>query len=208
MYDALGITGGRSVLVAGIYNCVGPVANAIFIFLMLDRVGRRWPLILGGAGISICLICEAALNSQNQDGTKHGLSIGGVFFIFLVSVIFSFSFGPISWVYMSEIMPMQIRGRGTAFATGTGNWLVATFWAQVSPIALGSIDWKFYFIFIGFNILVSIPTVSVVHVRAMLKDYADDRSRSTSSSSRQNGSHLRRLIFCLVLALSERCRKT
>jgi hypothetical protein len=25
---------------------------------------------------------------------------------------------------MSEVMPMQIRGKGNAFATGIGNWLV------------------------------------------------------------------------------------
>jgi hypothetical protein len=50
---------------------------------------------------------------------------------------------------MSEIMPMQIRARGNAFATGIGNWLVATFFAQISPIALGHIGWKFYFVFVG-----------------------------------------------------------
>lgn len=160
MYEALGITGGRDVLVAGIYNCVGPIANAIFIFFILDRVGRKKPLIFGAIGISVALICEAALNSQNPEGTKHGLSIGGVFFIFLVSVIFSFSFGPISWVYMSEIMPMQIRGRGNAFATGIGNWLVSTFFAQVSPIALGDITWKYYFVFVAFNVVVTIPTIA------------------------------------------------
>jgi len=26
---------------------------------------------------------------------------------------------------MSEVMPMQIRARGNAFATGIGNWLVS-----------------------------------------------------------------------------------
>ncbi|KAI7087229.1 general substrate transporter [Hortaea werneckii] len=159
MYEALGITGGRSVLVAGIYNCVGPVTNLIFIFFILDRVGRKKPLLFGAAGITLALICEAALNAPNPNGTKTGLSIAGVFFIFLVSVIFSLSFGPISWVYMSEIMPMQIRGKGCAFATGIGNWLVSTFFAQVSPIALGEITWKYYFVFVAFNILVTIPTI-------------------------------------------------
>jgi sugar porter (SP) family MFS transporter len=149
MYTALGITGNRNLLVAGIYNCVGPLANLIFIVFILDRVGRRKPLLFGTIGITIALICEAAINSQNPDGDKHGLSIAGVFFLFSVSVIFSLSFGPISWVYMSEIMPMQIRARGNAFATGIGNWLVATFWAQVSPIALKHLTWKFYFLFAG-----------------------------------------------------------
>lgn len=50
---------------------------------------------------------------------------------------------------MSEVMPMQIRARGNAFATGIGNWLVATFWAQVSPLALAHLTWKFYFLFAG-----------------------------------------------------------
>lgn len=141
MYNALGIQGHRAVLVAGIYNCVGPIANLIFIFFILDKVGRKKPLLAGALAITLALFAEAGLNAANPDGLREGYSIGGVFFLFLVSVIFSLSFGPISWVYMSEIMPMQIRGRGCAFATGIGNWLVSTLFNQISPIALGKIGW-------------------------------------------------------------------
>lgn len=159
MYEALGITGNRNLLVTGIYNCVGPLANLIFITLLVDRFGRRKPLMIGTVGITIALICEAAINSQNTTGDNNSLSIAGVFFLFCVSVIFSWSWGPISWVYMSEIMPMPIRARGSAFATGIGNWLVSTFFAQVSPIALGSITWKYYFVFVAWNIVVTLPVV-------------------------------------------------
>jgi len=162
MYKALGIVGNKSLLVSGIYNCVGPISNLIFIFFLLDRVGRRKPLLFGTIGITIALICEAAVNSQNTDPVNHphnNLSIAGVFFIFCVTVIFSFSFGPISWVYMSEIMPMQIRARGNAFATGIGNWLVATFWAQLSPLALAKLTWKFYFLFAAWNVVVTFPVI-------------------------------------------------
>jgi MFS family permease len=115
LYKNLGIVGDRNLLVASIYNVVGPVCNFIFITLLLDRVGRRKPLLIGTLGISIALICEAAIGSQIKDVTTAGgmtskqnsLSIAGVFFIFLVSCIFSFSFGPISWVYASEIMPLS-----------------------------------------------------------------------------------------------------
>lgn len=134
------------------------IPDLIFIVFILDRVGRRKPLLFGTIGITVALICEAVVNSQitfDDDNNmipndkNNSLSIAGVFFLFSVSVIFSLSFGPISWVYMSEIMPMQIRARGNAFATGIGNWLVSTFWAQVSPTALGSLKWKFYFLFVG-----------------------------------------------------------
>lgn len=53
----------------------------------------------------------------------------------------------------------RIRARGNAFATGIGNWLVSTFFSQVSPIALGDIGWKYYFVFVAFNVVVTIPTI-------------------------------------------------
>jgi MFS family permease len=160
MYQALGITGQRALLVAGIYNCIGPLANLVFIVFIIDRVGRRRPLIWGTIAISIVLICEAAINSRiDKANPDHGLSIAGVFFIFCVTVIFSWSWGPISWVYMSEVMPMQIRARGNAFATGMGNWLVSTFWAQLSPMALLELDWKFYFLFVSWNLVITLPIV-------------------------------------------------
>ncbi|KAK2758976.1 hypothetical protein FQN54_003074 [Arachnomyces sp. PD_36] len=162
LYAGLGFTGNTGTLVAGIYNCVGPIANLVFITLLLDRVGRRRPLLFGTIGITLALICSAVLTSQNPDGAKRSYSIGGVFFIFCVSIVFSFSFGPISWVYMSEVMPMQIRGKGNAFATGVGNWAVATLWSQVSPIAIGKISWRFFFVFAAFNIVVTLPTIYFV----------------------------------------------
>jgi MFS family permease len=97
LYEGLGFVGHKKTLVAGIYNCVGPIANLIFITLLLDRVGRRRPLMFGTIGITIALVCSAVFTSQNPDGQRESFSIGGVFFIFCVSIIFSFSFGPISW---------------------------------------------------------------------------------------------------------------
>ncbi|KAJ5132446.1 hypothetical protein N7448_006604 [Penicillium atrosanguineum] len=159
MYRALGFTGSRNTLVAGLYNCVGPLANLIFVVYLLDRVGRRKPMLFGTIGISLALICEAALNSQNPNGERIGFSIGGVFFLFAVSIIFSMSFGPCSWVYMAEVMPMQIRGKGNAFAVAVGNWGVSTLWNQVSPIALDRLKWRFYFVFVAWNLCVSFPVI-------------------------------------------------
>lgn len=115
MYKALGITGNTNLLVTGIYNVVGPLSNLVFIVFFLDRVGRRKPLLFGTVGITIALLLLAILESQNQDGSRRSMDNAGVFFIFCCTVIFSFSFGPISWVYMSEILPMPIRARGSAF---------------------------------------------------------------------------------------------
>ncbi|KAJ6437179.1 hypothetical protein O9K51_10149 [Purpureocillium lavendulum] len=161
MYESLGFTGQTKLLVAGIYNCCGPIANLIFITFIADRYGRKKSLIVGIIAITIALICEGVVNSQNIDGDKHGLSIAGVVFLFSVTIIFSLSFGPVSWIYMAEIMPYQIRAKGCAFATGIGNWLVATFWAQVSPLGLKELGWKFYFLFVAWNLVITLPVLIV-----------------------------------------------
>jgi MFS family permease len=72
-------------------NC--PFEDLFFITVLIDRVGRKKPLLFGCIGITIALICEAVVNSQNEDGKRENLSIAGVAFLFLVSIIFSVSFG-------------------------------------------------------------------------------------------------------------------
>jgi hypothetical protein len=68
---------------------------------------------------------------------------------------------------MAEVMPMQIRGKGNAFAVGIGNWAVSTLWNQVSPIALGKLQWKFYFVFVAWSqclipVCFSLPLLTLV----------------------------------------------
>lgn len=66
------------------------VQDLIFIVFMIDRIGRRKPLLWGTIGITIALICEAVVNSQiDTENPQKGLSIAGVFFLFCVTVIFS-----------------------------------------------------------------------------------------------------------------------
>lgn len=108
LYNALQITGNRNTLVVGIYNCVGPLTNLIFIIFLLDKVGRRKPMIFGTVAISVALICEAALNSVNPTGERTGYSIAGVFFIFCITIIFSLSFGPCSWL-VSRVRLIRLR---------------------------------------------------------------------------------------------------
>lgn len=157
MYRNLGIKGDNITLIACFYNMIGPITNVFFITLLIDRVGRRRPLMFGCISIAMCLLLEAVVDSQNVDGNKKGLSGLGILFIWLVSIFFSLSFGPISWTYMSEVIPSQIRGTGSAFATGIGNWGVGVMWSQVSPKGLGKLGWKYYFVFFSFNVAVTLP---------------------------------------------------
>ncbi|CEL59439.1 High-affinity glucose transporter OS=Kluyveromyces lactis (strain ATCC 8585 / CBS 2359 / DSM 70799 / NBRC 1267 / NRRL Y-1140 / WM37) GN=HGT1 PE=3 SV=1 [Rhizoctonia solani AG-1 IB] len=154
LYRSLGYDGNTILLITGINNALGQIVTFVFIYFILDRVGRRLPLIIGAFGMAGCLAIEAAINAKFPGETSKNVAAqqAGVAFIILFgSLFFSTSFGPVSWVYQSEIFPMRVRAMGTSVAT-MSNWAVNVMISQVSPIGLNRLGWKFYLVFICTNI--------------------------------------------------------
>lgn len=154
LYAALGYSGNFILLLTGINNLVGQVVTFIFIYAVLDRVGRRLPLIIGGIGMAVCLSVEAAINERFPGQTTHNppaQKAGVAFIILFGSLFFSASWGPISWVYQSEIFPMRTRAMGTSVCT-CANWAMNVLISQISPIGLANLGWKFYLVFICTNL--------------------------------------------------------
>lgn len=117
-------------------------------------MGRKKPLLLG-AGTFVCTfsILAAIVASfppiagvnANLDAQRAGIAM-----IFLTSIVFSVSFGPISWVLASEVFPTRTRSVGTSLATCC-NWAFNVLFSQVSPIAMTNVKWKFYLLFVCLN---------------------------------------------------------
>ncbi|TFK75143.1 general substrate transporter [Pluteus cervinus] len=161
MYKSLGVTGDRALLVQGIYGAIGPIANLFFIIFVLDRVGRKKPLIFGAASFVATFSILAAIVATNPplpDDAPGGTFVNvaaqraGIAMIFCTTVFFSLSFGPVSWVLASEVFPTKVRSMGTSVAT-CANWAFNTLLSQVSPLAMESIQWKFYLIFVCLNLV-------------------------------------------------------
>ncbi|KAJ7157587.1 general substrate transporter [Mycena crocata] len=155
LYAALGFSGSKVLMITGINGALGAIVTFIFIYFVLDRVGRKPPLIFGAIGMSISLAIEAAINAKWGGTTSHNAAAqtAGVAFIILFgSLFFSVSFGPVSWVYQSEIFPMRIRALGTAVCT-CANWACNVLISQVSPIGLARLQYKFYIVFVVANIV-------------------------------------------------------
>ncbi|KAF3787150.1 D-xylose-proton symporter-like 3 [Nymphaea thermarum] len=90
----------------------------------VDDLGRR-PLLMGGiSGLALALFLLAAYYNALQ-----GIPIVAVVSLLLYVGCYQISFGPISWLMVSEIFPIRTRGRGISLAvlTNFGSNAIVTF---------------------------------------------------------------------------------
>ncbi|XP_074270236.1 D-xylose-proton symporter-like 3, chloroplastic [Silene latifolia] len=107
------------------------VLIGVFKFLMtgiavlkVDDLGRKPLLIAGISGITLSLLLLAAYYKF-----LGGLPIVAVIALILYVSSYQVSFGPISWLMVSEIFPLRTRGRGISLAvlTNFGSNAIVTF---------------------------------------------------------------------------------
>ena len=112
----------QPLLINSIQSVWSLVVTFVFITFLVDRIGRRKPLIIGPIFMAGFLAWQAGIASQFTAGKGNsGLGIAGIASIFLFSGAFSMSYGPVSWIYQSEIFPMNLRAMGTSASTAA-NW--------------------------------------------------------------------------------------
>lgn len=119
------------------------VTNVIFMalaILFVDSWGRK-PLLIGGSiGCAISLFTVTALASMNIFG------LSTLIFILLYVASFQFSWGVVTWVFVSEIFPNKIRGQATSMAVAL-HWLAnLTISSTFPPLndLLGSMTFGIY----------------------------------------------------------------
>lgn len=101
------------------------------------RVGRRNLLLAGGAAMAVAhaLVCVFV----SLAGTSGGaFAWAAVVCMLTFTVAFSATWGPAVWVVQSEILPLDVRARGTAIAT-MANWASNAVIGKAAPFVLNSI---------------------------------------------------------------------
>ncbi|GFZ48519.1 hypothetical protein JCM24511_06267 [Saitozyma sp. JCM 24511] len=149
IYNALGYSGHETLMINGISGAWGVLCVFTFITFIVDRIGRRKPLIYGSIALAICMAWQTGTSAPfYTDPNYHnqGTGIAGIAAVFAFSWAFSWSFGPVSWIYQSEIFPMNIRALGTSTATAC-NWLNNVIIAQITPYAFSSLGYKYFIVY-------------------------------------------------------------
>ncbi|MGR7995399.1 sugar porter family MFS transporter [Xanthobacter sp. ZOL 2024] len=115
------------------------VAMTVVGMLLIDRIGRRLLLLIGFAGTAVALGIIAIGAATNMPG------MDGITFAALVLYIsaFAIALGPMPWVMMAEVFPLNVRALGMSLASLV-NWgfnflVVFSFPILVAEFGLGGV---------------------------------------------------------------------
>lgn len=122
IFKGLGLTTDASLLQTIIVGAVNLVFTIVAI-LTVDRLGRKPLQIIGAIVMAISM---AALGTNFM---FHGKGVIALMSMLVYIAGFALSWGPVTWVLLSEIFPNQIRGKAMAVAVAAqwiANYLVSS----------------------------------------------------------------------------------
>lgn len=139
---------------AGAATTVLSISNWLGVFYF-ERFGRRTWLIAGASLQTIFL--AVFIGMLASPGPKTGAAAAAMLFAWVVA--FGPTYGPVTYVYASEIMPLRYRHVGFALSV-SAQWIMAFVTVLAGPIAIAnpSVGWKAWIWFLVFNVI-AIPFV-------------------------------------------------
>jgi SP family sugar:H+ symporter-like MFS transporter len=164
LWQSIGYTEAAS-LGFNILTGVLAVISCIIASNLVDRVGRKPLLLIGSAGMAVTLIIVAIALSTGTVDAHNKLTLAyapgmiAVVSVYLYSIFFNLSWGPVVWVMLGEMFPNQVRGSGLA-VSGLSQW-VANFAISWSfPALLATIGLTGAYCMYAFFAALSIPFVA------------------------------------------------
>ena len=128
----------------GIFNVI---VTAIAVMIM-DKIDRKKMLNIGAVGMGISLFVMSL--GMKFSGGSQTAAIISVIALTIYIAFFSATWGPVMWVMIGEVFPLNLRGLGNSFASvinWTANMIVSlTFPSLLDFFGTGSL-------FIGYGVL-------------------------------------------------------
>ena len=152
VFTSTGLTGAEINALCGGVNFITACLGCI----LLGYFGRKTLMSIGNIGMAGCLLGLGFCLNAKQESISVGLVMG-----FLTC--FEFSSGPITWLYMAEVMQDKAQSIATVM-----NWFVVLVIAIVTPYI---VDWAgddhvgYIFLFLG-----GVTVISTLFVFCQMKE--------------------------------------
>ncbi|KAH8725633.1 general substrate transporter [Phaeosphaeriaceae sp. PMI808] len=132
-------------------------------FFTIDRFGRRKLFMFSGAGMAICMLALAISSSFPK--TNRSAQIASAFFVFLFNFFIPIGFLGANFLYCAEVAPTRLRVKMAGISTAN-HWLWNFVINMVTPVAIETIGWKYYLVFLVVSALI-LPVVWFAYPETM-----------------------------------------
>ena len=156
IFTNLGLSSTESGLFAtGIYGIVKIVACAAFLTFAADSLGRRKSLLWTSIAQGMAMYYIGFYVRFDPPKTGADVPPAGyvaIVMIFLFAAFFQFGWGPVCWIYVSEIPTARLRALNVAMAAAT-QWVFNFVVARATPnmmVTVGKQGYGTYFIYGSF----------------------------------------------------------
>jgi SP family xylose:H+ symportor-like MFS transporter len=139
IFESMGAAKDASMLQTVVMGLVNVIFTVVAI-VTVDKYGRKILLMIGSIGMAIGMFAISGLAFAKVIG------ISTLVFIIIYTASFMMSWGPITWVLISEIFPNKIRGRAVAIAVAAqwaANYLISSTYPAMMEFS-GGMTYGFY----------------------------------------------------------------
>lgn len=152
IYATLNIGTTDSLKYQAISNILSVIAQLCTV-LFIDKLGRRWPLIIGNVINGVCFIVATAAIASFPKASPSGQNSLGWAFIainWVYQVSFSFTCGSLSWIIPAEVFDTKTRSKGISIGVMT-SFAFNTMIGQITSPAINNIGWRYFLLFVVCN---------------------------------------------------------
>ncbi|KAF3922749.1 hypothetical protein ABW21_db0208184 [Orbilia brochopaga] len=164
IFETIGVTGTSTKLFAtGFYGVAKTLGMIIFSVWLAEKVGRRKGLIWGAFVGSLPMWYLGGYVFKNDptaaaargDVARTGWGYLAIICVYLYGLIYCATWQGITWVYCSEIFPLDIRMLCVALTTAD-QWLWSFIISRTTPYMISSLGYGTYLFFASLMVIMGI----------------------------------------------------
>lgn len=142
IFENLGVKGNATNLFAtGIYGIIKMASCAAFLIFVADSLGRRRSLLWTSVAQALAMLyigLYVRISPPEKGQPVIPAGYVALVCIFLFAAFFQFGWGPVCWIYVSEIPTARLRSLNVAFGAAT-QWLFNFVVARAVPNMLATV---------------------------------------------------------------------
>ncbi|KAJ5259360.1 hypothetical protein N7478_012341 [Penicillium angulare] len=153
IFAMIGVKGGSTTLLdTGIYGVIKVATSLFYVLYLIDRVGRRVPLLIGAsiqATAMLYLALYLRFTGEIEDSEGSGTSAGGIVgivWIYIYAFGWSFGHSVAPYVLAAEVFPTRIRSFCMAICLFT-DWIVDFGITRATPNMIAEMGWGVFLLY-------------------------------------------------------------